>query len=75
MPKSNIPLCEMVFDNEVFSYEISYFGIVETIKGDEVAAYLSGILYGKDAPKHWDKPVENLAILLGNRLSIHYIPS
>jgi hypothetical protein len=50
MPKSIIPLCEMVFDDN-FSYKVSYFGIDEVLEGDEVPAYLAGILYGPNAKK------------------------
>lgn len=75
MPKFNIPFCEMVFDDIFCKYEVSYFGIVEILWGDEVPAYLSGILYGPDAQQHWDEPTEKLAAQLGNGLTINYIPT
>jgi hypothetical protein len=75
MCKNNIPLAEMDFDNIFCKYEVTYFSITEILWGDEVPAYLAGILYGEDAHRYWDKPIENLSSLLGNRLTINYIPT
>jgi hypothetical protein len=75
MYKSNIPLCEMDFDNLFCKYEVTYFSTTEILWGDEVPAYLAGLFYGKDCERHWDDPVERLASLVGRGLEINYIPT
>jgi hypothetical protein len=75
MYRSNIPLCEMDFDNLFCKYEVTYFSTTEILWGDEVPAYIAGIIYGPSGSEHWDQPIESLAGQLGDRLTINYIPT